>query len=161
MSILLMIIFGVFVAYNAFVIAKFGIPESISATSYLFSECCKKRWLFSLLCVVLGIGLYIPWINLDNVNNEGLIFFTCLGILFDGATPYYREDLQGKVHYTSGIILALCFITWFIINHLWSHLILGALLTAILIKIRPKSYVYFGEVIAFIVLIAYLSECYK
>lgn len=155
--ILLLISLVCFILYNVFVLMDFGLPESISATSYLFKEKYNKHWLFSILCGIIVVGLFPLWVTLSVESYQFLVFLTCAGILFAGCTPLFREDLQKYVHYTSGIIAFISVVIWLIVcGHVLSIINIMLLCLALLSLFGFKYYVYFGEVVAYLMLIVIL-----
>ena len=149
-----------FVLYNAFVLNKFGVPESVSSTSYLFKTYNGKPWLFSFMCVIIVVGLFPLWVNVSDDNYDCLVFITCAGILFAGATPMFRESFERPIHYGSGIILTISFILWFVFNSYWITLVSIGILSLLLILLKPMNYVYFFEVVAYLTLSTHLiSGC--
>lgn len=93
-----------------------GVPESISATYY---DLGKHGWLFQLFMLFLSAGLFVVWMPVSSDNHQCLVFLACASLLFVAAAPCFREDLQGKVHYTSAIICCVCAVLWQILEGLW------------------------------------------
>jgi hypothetical protein len=154
--ILLLITAILFVIYNIFVLIKFGVPESLSATSYLFKEKYNQHWWFSLICVVIIIGLIPIWIELSSINTQFLAFLSCGGILFIAASPFFKNGMDKKVHYTAGIITTITFILWFIFNGYYLWLIYIGITCIPFITWKPKSFIYFIEIIAYIYSILFI-----
>lgn len=146
----------IFVAYNIYILYRFGIPESLSETSYLLG---KNKWMFSIVCVLFTLVVLPPWIGASIVNTEFLTLFACGGIAFAGLTPMYRESFQKTIHYTSAIISSICMVIWMAFNDPSLILMLGVLFI-VPTAFKPKSYVYWFELESFIVIISYLIQHY-
>lgn len=154
---LLLITALLFIVYNIFILCNFGVPESLSATSYLLKEKYNQYWWFSLICLIIITGLFPLWIEISTINTQCLVFLSCAGILFIGASPFFLKELDKIVHYSSGLITALTFILWFILNgyYLWLIYIASTCIPFIIWK--PKSFIYFIEIITYVFAIIFLS----
>lgn len=105
---------AIYVAYNAFSLAIFGVPESLSNTYYLYKEKWNKGWLFCLM-MYLVVALMMPaWITLSEGSNfQFLAFLAPASIMFVGTAPRFKDgDLENKVHTISAIIAAACSLAW-------------------------------------------------
>lgn len=156
MEILLLITASLFIIYNVFILYNFGVPESLSETSYLLKEKYKQPWWFSLVCVIIIIGLLPNWIIISTINTQFLVFIACVGVLFIAASPFFLKGLDKPVHYTSGVVTAVCFILWFIFNGQCIWLMYILLFFIPLIVWKPKCFIYFIEIIAYIFVILFL-----
>lgn len=142
-----------FTLYNGFVCCKFGIPESISSTSYIFKEYNGKPWLFSFMCVIIVVGLFPLWVLISEDCYDWMVFITCAGILFAGATPMFRESFEKPIHYGSGIILSLSMVSWMISSGYWKQLLVIGVLSLCSILFFDKSkYVYYFEIFAYYII---------
>lgn len=153
---LLLITAVLFIFYNIFILWKFGIPESLSATSYLFKEKYNQHWWFSLICVIIIIGLFPNWVTISTLNTQFLVFLSCCGILFIGASPFFLKGMEKPIHYISGIITTITFILWFILNGYYLWLIYIGITCIPFIIWKPKCFIYFIEIIAYIFAIIFL-----
>lgn len=161
MAILLALIFLFFIGYNVRTVALFGLPASISETAYLYDAFCGKKWLFSLMCGLIGVGLLIPWLLITEDSLRFLPFLSCGCILFCAMTPTYRESFEGSIHYTFSGISFAAMILWFLLSGINLYVI--ALLAATIVMciiIKPTSYVFFAELFAIGFLIAALFALY-
>ena len=156
MELLLLITTICFIIYNIFILYKFGVPESLSATSYLLKEKYNQHWWFSLICLIIITGLFPNWINISTINTQCLVFLSCAGILFIGSSPFFLKGLDKIVHYSSGLITALTFILWFIFNGYYLWLIYIGISCIPFIIWKPKSFIYFIEIIAYVFAIIFL-----
>lgn len=150
METLLFITSSLFLIYNLFIIWQFGIPESLSATSYLFKEKYNQHGWFSLICLIIIIGLFPNWVAISSINTQFLAFISCAGILFIAASPFFHNKLEKPIHYISGLITTVTFILWFLINGHWQWLIYILITLIPLVIWKPKCYVYFIEIIAYV-----------
>lgn len=146
---------AIYVAYNAFSLAIFGVPESLSNTYYLYKEKWNKGWLFCLM-MYLVVALMMPaWITLSEGSNfQFLAFLAPASIAFVGTAPRFKSGgLENKVHMTSAYIAAACSLLWvaFVTPYWWVMLIwLGFIaLAAILTSSYKTCLVYWLETIAF------------
>lgn len=155
LSIVLIILnFIIFIGYNAYIIKKFGIPESLSITTYLMG---KYYWIFPLICGFFTFTVLPIWLMQYPTTWDFLKFLSCVGILFVGATPFFKKEFDGKIHYTAAILSAVCFITWMIIcGFYWWLCIGGALFIILLIFWKLKNIVYSGEIVLWLMLLLFL-----
>ena len=147
---------AIYVAYNAFSLAIFGVPESLSNTYYLYKEKWNKGWLFCLM-MYLVVALMMPaWITLSEGSNfQFLAFLAPASIMFVGTAPRFKDgDLENKVHTISAIIAAACSLMWvaLVTPYWWVMLIwLGFIaLTSVLTSSYKTCLVYWLEQVAFL-----------
>lgn len=93
-----------------------GVPVSLSSTYYALGS---GKWLFPAAMGVTALTLYPAWISVSHEPTEGLAFGTCASLLFVAASPCFREELEGKVHYTSAAVCCICAVLWQICEGLW------------------------------------------
>lgn len=93
-----------------------GIPVSLSETYYKLGN---RRWLFQLVIVSIAVMLYPVWISVSPEGLIGLVFASCASLLFVASSPCFREELQGKVHYSSAAVCCLCIFLWQVLEGLW------------------------------------------
>lgn len=101
----LIILFG----YLAFVVAKFGIPQSISDTYYLLG---KQGWLFQLALAATAFCVVPSLIDSSTEYTKFLAFLACTGLAFVAAAPLFKMELEGKVHFTSAYICCGSLVLW-------------------------------------------------
>lgn len=144
----------IFIIYNIFIIRNFNIPESLSETTYLMGN---KYWLFPLICGLFVFTILPIWFGILPSSYGYIKFFSCIGLLFVGATPFFKKEFDGRIHYTAAIISLLGFISWFLLNGLYIWIIVDIILFICSILILDKkNFVYYGEVIVWITLLIYL-----
>lgn len=84
------------------------IPISLSSTYYTFN---KKPWFtFALLCITALI--MIPTLEISDDQNRWLIFLACAGCFLCAIAPNFKEELEGKVHYTGAIMAGIFSQVW-------------------------------------------------
>ena len=93
-----------------------GIPVSLSDTYYKLGN---RKWLFQLVMVSIAVMLYPVWISVSSEELIGLVFASCASLLFVASSPCFREELQGKVHYSSAAVCCLCAFLWQVLEGLW------------------------------------------
>lgn len=143
--VILLIVISLVYNIYALVLNK-GALESISSTSYLFLSNDKKYYYFSIYCFVLSFILLPIWLAVSATNIQFLVFLACSGIIFAGSTPLFKEKFQGTVHYTAGIIAVLSYLLWMVFSKYYIWLIVEAIITAVLIAIDYKNFVYYTEI---------------
>ena len=144
------------IIYNIYAIyLNKGIPESISDTAYIFD---KKRYYFSIYCVLLVTGLLPIWLGVSIVNLQCLVFICCVGILFAGITPFFKDKgtVDKPIHYSSGIIVALAYLLWLIFSGYAIILIPISIILSLLIIIDYKNFIYYIEIVGLISLLILL-----
>lgn len=102
--------------YLAFVIAKFGIPKSISETYYLLG---KMGWLFQVTLFSVAFLVVPTLIDMSSENTQFLAFLACAGLAFVGAAPLFKRKFDGKVHYVSAAMCCGGLVLWQVFNACW------------------------------------------
>ena len=151
------IAFLLYLTYNGISIHLFGVPESLSATYYLFQE--KKSWMkiFFPITMILSAVLLMPaWLEITLGNPfQFLVFIAVASIIFTGAAPAFQKSvMELKIHTISALISAFSAIMWIILGSgtwyslpIWFSVIA---LIAILTKTVKTSKVYWIETAAFL-----------
>lgn len=107
-------------AYTAAVCIKFkGVPSSISATFYSLEH---KLWFGATMW--LTAGLLMPAI-LEYTPDcyQFTAFLACIGMMFVGVAPNFREGLDRKVH-TAGAVTCILFSQiWVLLTCPWMMLV--------------------------------------
>ena len=104
-------------AYTAAVCIKFGgVPASISATFYKLEH---KVWFGATMW--LTAGLLMPAI-LESTPGcyQFTAFLACIGIMFVGVAPIFREGLDRPVHITGAILFSQ---VWVLLTCPWVLLV--------------------------------------
>ena len=100
-----------FAVYLAIYITFHGFPESLSATYYVV----KHRWKFSAFVVFLTACVLVPWLEVSE-RAEFCAFFACFSMLLVAASPQFRDEFVGKVHYGAAILMAVSAFVWELFN---------------------------------------------
>ena len=155
MVIALIILLVLTIAYH---VTLPGIPESISETAYLEN---RKPWMFSLYCLLTGLILLIPWIEATPETWQFLVFFSCMGMMFAGATPLFKTEFQAPIHYTAGAISIVTWIAWMLLVGSHWHLLGCVVVYLLIILFNWKNWIYWAEVIPLIYTIVKLIFIWK
>lgn len=108
----MIILFG----YLAFVVAKFGIPKSISDSYYLLG---KQGWMFQVTLFLVAFSVMPTLINKSSEDTQFLAFLSCAGLIFVGAAPFFKRTFDGKIHFISAAICCVGLVLWQIFNACW------------------------------------------
>lgn len=125
-------------AYTAVVCIKFkGVPSSISATFYSLEH---KLWFGATMW--LTAGLLMPAI-LESTPGcyQFTAFLACIGMMFVGVAPNFREGLDRPVHITGAILCILFSQVWVLLTCPWMLLVWVTYLiyTALMMKKNWKG----------------------
>lgn len=109
-----------FLVYNISILAKFGIPPSLSQSYYILDGVKKNLgFLFTGMMFAMAFTLLPSWLELGEVISSWssylnpLAFFSCASIAFVGAAPAFRSNkLEGTVHEVAAKLAAACSIVW-------------------------------------------------
>ena len=134
----LIILFG----YLCYVVAKFGIPQSISDTYYLLG---KQGWLFQLALAATAFCVVPSLIDASTEYTKFLAFLACAGLAFVSAAPLFKMELEGKVHFTSAYICCGSLVLWQIFNTSWLIPLSCFALVAIPM-LKDKKYMWWLEI---------------
>jgi len=113
----------IFCAYVTVLVYKFGVPASISESSYLYGKngnlifwCCMTAFIFPMLMFWLEIT--------KNESIQFLVFLSCAALCFTAITGRYRGDngkTESNIHTYGTIVCAICsqLWTWFTFSYSW------------------------------------------
>lgn len=93
-----------------------GIPVSLSDTYYKLGN---RKWLFQVAMAFVAVTLYPVWFSASSEELIGLAFASCASLLFVASAPCFREELQGKVHYSAAVVCCVSVFLWQILEGLW------------------------------------------
>lgn len=96
--------------------AQFGILDSISATYYSLG---KYGWIFQACIFLIGILLLPVWLSLSKEPYQYFVFLSCASLCFVAFTPCFKQELQGKIHYSAAIVCCVSVFLWQILEDLW------------------------------------------
>lgn len=108
--------FAIMFGYFGFVICRFGIPKSISATYYLLG---RNGWLFQFALALTAFTALPVLIDASSEETEFLAFLSCGGLLFVSAAPLFRLKFEGAVHYGSALVCCISLVLWQVFNTSW------------------------------------------
>lgn len=106
----------VLLGYLAFVVAKFGIPKSISESYYLLG---KMGWMFQITLFVTAFLVIPSLIDASTENTQFLAFLACAGLLFVGAAPLFKREFDKKVHFIAAVLCCGSLVLWQVFNSSW------------------------------------------
>jgi hypothetical protein len=131
--------------YIAVVAHRFGVPESISESCYLFPK--RGRLLFWSWSCLTAIPLMIFWLNVSEETLQLLPFFSCSALVLVGTAGMFKEDSVRKVHVFAAILCASTSQLWIaLFTPYWAISIVLASIFGI-IGYRTKGVVRFeGEI---------------
>lgn len=113
---LLIISFLIIAAYTAAVCVKQkGVPYSISATFYKLQH---PYWFMAAMWATAGL-LMPAALETSKSGTEFLAFLACAGMIFVGAAPNFREELEGKVHMLGAVVCVVASQLWVAFNCWW------------------------------------------
>lgn len=119
-----------------------GIPVSLSDTYYKLGN---RKWLFQVVMVFIAVMLYPVWISVSPDELIGLVFASCASLLFVASAPCFREELQGKVHYSASIVCCVSAFLWQILEGLWDVTLWFSLIFGTLCLMKRKQWCWWLE----------------
>lgn len=125
-----------------------SVPWSISDIYYQLEKRGKKKWLFQLAMVVPAMLLLPAWLECSNGNLQFLAFLACGGLMFVGAAPCFKLELDGKVHYAATAICGTSAVLWACFSGMW-YIPLIAILIAAGLGIKYRKWMFWIECAAF------------
>lgn len=138
-----------FVAYMAYALRAIkDIPWSISDTYYQLEKRGRKKWPFQLAMIVPAMLLLPVWLECSNENLQFLAFLSCGGLMFVGAAPCFKLELDGKVHYAATAICGTSAVLWTCFSGMW-YIPLIAILIAAGLGIKYRKWMFWIECAAF------------
>lgn len=144
--ILLIYVAVVFVAYNTYITAKYGILQSISASFYE----THKPGLFALFIWSIALPL-------NFIASSPLMFWGAAFLCFVGASPAFEEKMEGWVHRigANGGIAFVCLALWVDHGSWWPAALVGTV-GALGYIFQPKNWFWWVEMVAFVSIITQL-----
>lgn len=134
--------------YNGYVISKYGVPVSLSDTAYLFGG--NKRYLFTGYCYISAFLLIPVLMELVPSTLTFLPFLMCSGLLFSGASPFFKGNgLDKPVHYISAIISFVSYFVFMILIMGLKWVVAFVALFLMLCIWKKECFIYFAEILAF------------
>ena len=109
---------AVLFGYLAFVVAKFGIPPSISESYYLLCKGSNGIW-FQIALLLTAFSIAPVLIHSSSQNTQFLAFIPCAALAFVAVSPMFKMELEGKVHHVSAYVCCGGLVLWQVFNASW------------------------------------------
>lgn len=150
----------IFFGYIITTLIKFGIPESVSATHYLWNKAFNNGGLlFTATLVLVGFLVIPPWISVSPDDLTMCPFISSAALVFVGCAAAFKEELTSSVHYTSAVIWATMVLIYATLTGCYMFVIFGAFFALIGMLLNKWSNITFwleiGAVLIMIDTIAY------
>ncbi len=126
-----------------------SVPWSISDTYYQLEKRGKKKWLFQLAMIVPAMLLLPAWLECSDENIQFLAFLACGGLMFVGAAPCFKLELDGKVHYAATAICGTSAVLWTCFSGMW-YIPLIAMLIAAGLGLKYRKWMFWIECAALV-----------
>lgn len=136
-------------AYIGYAVGACGVPWSLSDTYYQFKRHGRPAWLFQVAMIVPAMLLVPVWIECSAENLQFLAFLSCGGLMFVGSAPLFKEEFQGRVHYTGTAISGIAAILWLCLSEMW-WLPATTFPVAGIIMLRYRKWLFWAEMAAFV-----------
>lgn len=145
----------IYISYNIYVIRRFGIPKSLSQTSYLLLNYNKKFYFFSFLCISVGVLLWPVWCELSPKEISILPALALSGFILSGLTPLFHRSLEKPIHYISSVLTFVFFSIWILMVNMVLF-VADAVMIGMFFVLHRECYVYHAENIIAFTLMFYL-----
>lgn len=137
-----------FIVYVSVIWIKFGIRPSLSESYYVLGK--NRNFLFTLFWWFFMIPVMF-------VSSTPLIFFAGAGICFVGASPSFRNRLEGKIHTISAALgIFFSMLSLVIDFNYWIAAILFLLISLFIVLLKIKNRTWWIEITAMIVFLVSL-----
>ena len=165
---------AVFALYNRAIIARFGVPTSLSVSFYLLQDVQKGLgYLFTAMMACMVLLLMPAWLSISDAVGGWERYFTFLAFLaagsiaFVGAAPAFRScTMESKVHSIAAKCAAVFALLWcgvvcWRIAYIIPIAVLVVWWVAAVTKTAKKCSVYWWEMCAFVATFAtIITECF-
>jgi len=135
--------------YIMYAVRMCGVPWSLSDTYYQLNKRGRPAWLFQMAMIIPAMLLMPVWLECSSGNLQFLAFLSCGGLMFVGSAPLFKEEFQGRVHYTGTVIAGLATILWVCLSGMW-YLPAVAFPVAGIIMLRYRKWLFWAEMAAFV-----------
>ena len=135
--------------YIMYAVRMCGVPWSLSDTYYQLKKRNRPAWLFQMAMIIPAMLLMPVWIDRSTDDLQFLAFLSCGGLMFVGSAPLFKEEFQGRVHYTGTVIAGLATILWVCLSGMW-YLPAVAFPVAGIIMLRCRKWLFWVEMAAFV-----------
>lgn len=140
---------AVLTAYIVYAVRACGVPWSLSDTYYQLRKRSRPAWLFQASMIIPAMLLIPVWIECSTDDLQFLAFLSCGGLMFVGTAPLFKEEFQGRVHYTGTAISGLAAILWLCLSGMW-WLPAVTLTIAVVIMLKYRKWMFWAEMAAFV-----------
>lgn len=135
-----------YIVYTVMVVKS--APWSVSDTYYQLAKRGRAKWLFQLAMIVPALLLLPAWLEQSPEKYQFLAFLSCGGLMFVGAAPCFKLELEGRIHYAATTICGISAVTWVCLMGMWYvPTVLFAIAICLMIKFR--KWMFWVEVAAF------------
>lgn len=135
--------------YIVYAVRMCGVPWSLSDTYYQLNKRGRPAWLFQVAMIAPAMLLMPVWLECSSENLQFLAFLSCGGLMFVGTAPLFKEEFQGRVHYTGTVIAGLATMLWVCLSGMW-YLPAVAFPVAGIIMLRYRKWLFLAEMAAFV-----------
>lgn len=135
--------------YIMYAVRMCGVPWSLSDTYYQLKKRNRPAWLFQMAMIIPAMLLMPVWIDRSTDDLQFLAFLSCGGLMFVGTAPLFKEEFQGRVHYTGTVIAGLATILWVCLSGIW-YLPAVAFPVAGIIMLKYRKWLFWAEMAAFV-----------
>lgn len=135
--------------YIMYAVRMCGVPWSLSDTYYQLNKRGRPAWLFQMAMIIPAMLLVPVWLECSAGNLQFLAFLSCGGLMFVGSAPLFKEEFQGRVHYTGTVIAGLATILWVCLSGMW-YLPAVAFPVAGIIMLKYRKWLFWAEMAAFV-----------
>lgn len=136
-------------AYIVYAVGVCGVPWSLSDTYYQLKKHGRPAWLFQAAMIVPVMLLVPAWIECSTENLQFLSFLSCGGLMFVGTAPLFKDEFQGRVHYSGTAISGIAAILWLCLSGMW-WLPATAFLIAGAVMLKYQKWLFWAEMAAFV-----------
>lgn len=145
-----------YIVYTVMVIKS--APWSVSDTYYQLKKRARPAWLFQIAMIVPAMLLMPAWLDCSPEHLQFLAFLSCAGLMFVGAAPCFKLELEGKVHYVATAVCGASAVTWVCLMGMW-YIPAVLFATAICLMAKYKRWMFWVEVAAFVSTYAGVTMC--
>lgn len=135
--------------YIVYAVSVCGVPWSLSDTYYQLKKRNRPAWLFQMAMIIPAMLLMPVWIDRSTDDLQFLAFLSCGGLMFVGSAPLFKEEFQGRVHYTGTVIAGLATILWVCLSGMW-WLPATTFPVAGIIMLKYRKWLFLAEMAAFV-----------
>ena len=144
MEVLYFVSLFIFALYILVIVAKFGIPKSISESAYLFGK--HGHIIFYVAFMAFIVPLLIYWLEITTGQpQQALVFLSCGALCFTGISGRFKGDegqMPRKIHLYSVYVAILLSQVWMWTSVPWSWIWMIIVLPIMWVvgRIVPGSY---------------------